>query len=229
LFWIAGSGSPVLDRRFWIAGSGSPARMLPLNVWSRVLSSLDAIALNHRTRDRVLVLQSVTPVRSTHVALLFAASCAGCMVGDSGTDTQLDATTLDVTGNYHALTRINNKPYGSSLGDFEINSYVWGDLADYRRIHPEENGSHVMVAVGTVIVREVLDASGGAAKLTVMAKGPPGYDPSLGDWWFGVTDPAGKPIIEDGVPKLGRLTECHECHLERAADDFLFGVPEASD
>lgn len=78
-----------------------------------------------------------------------------------------------------------------------------------------------------MIVREVLDANGEVAKLTMMAKGPPGYDPTLGAWWFGVTDPNGRPLVQDGQLLVGRLTQCHECHSERADDDFLFGVPPA--
>ena len=84
------------------------------------------------------------------------------------------------------------------------------------------------VAFGTVIVREVLDARGQITKLTVMAKGPPGYDPSLGDWWFAVTDPRGVPLTENGVVQLGRMNQCHNCHLDRGRDDFLFGVPSGT-
>ena len=106
------------------------------------------------------------------------------------------------------------------LGAFDVNVYVRGDTKAYRAIHPEA-ASSASIAVGTVIVREVFDAQGQLAKLTRMAKGPSGYDPTLGDWWFGEATPDGNPV------RLGRLTDCHGCHEPRAAEDFLFGVPKA--
>ena len=150
----------------------------------------------------------------------------GCTVGTvDATNTELDESSLERVETYQVMDRINARPYTSELGPFSINCYVTGDVTDYKKIHPAQTGSNVTVAPGTVIVREVLDASGKVSKLTVMAKGPPGYDPSLGDWWFGVTDPRGVPLVEKGVLMLGRLTQCHDCHLDRSRDDFLFGVP----
>lgn len=148
----------------------------------------------------------------------------GCTVGDRS-DADLDETSLDPIERYQAMPRINARPYPSELGSFTINCYVAGDVADYRKIHPERAGTNVKVARGTLIVREVLDAGGQVTKLTVMAKGPPGFDPSLGDWWFAVTDPLGAPLVENGAVLLGRLTQCHDCHRDRSRDDFLFGVP----
>ena len=166
------------------------------------------------------------------VALLVCASCWGCDVGEvssTGTgstdDAALDATALQAATTWNQLPEINTQPYVSAVGAFDINVYVAGDVADFRKIHPETTGSGVRVSPGTVIVRSVLDAGGNVTKLTLMAKGPPGYDPSIGDWWFGETDPAGTPLVENGALQIGRLTACHTCHLPRATDDFLFGVP----
>jgi hypothetical protein len=149
---------------------------------------------------------------------------AGCTVGD-GVDGEIDEASLAPLASYQAMAKINTRPYTSSLGAFAINCYVTGDVAGYRRIHPDRSGTDVRLARGTMIVREVLDAAQQVTKLTVMAKGPPGLDPSLGDWWFAVTDPRGAPLRENGVVLLGRLAQCHECHVDRARDDFLFGVP----
>jgi len=60
-----------------------------------------------------------------------------------------------------------------------------------------------------------------------MGKGPAGYDPTLGDWWFGVTDASGAPLSDSSGEEVGRLTDCHSCHIPRATDDYLFGVPLA--
>jgi len=148
------------------------------------------------------------------------------MVGTAEmSDTEIEEATLARVESYHGLPKINTQPYPSELGPFAINCYVAGDVADYRKIHPEQREANVTVAPGTVIVREVFDATGQVAKLTVMAKGPPGYDPSLGDWLFAVTDPHGAPLEENGAVLIGRLPQCHDCHRERSKDDFLFGVP----
>lgn len=159
---------------------------------------------------------------------LSAVACAACVTGQPVQDDgEMDATTLAAVQRYQAMAEITARPYASSVGAFDVATFAAGDVADYRRIHPDRD-TRVAVAPGTVIVRAVLDASGAVSKLTVMAKGPPGYDPSIGDWWWGVTDPSGTPLVDDGTPEVGRMTDCHTCHLPRAADDFLFGVP-ASD
>jgi len=138
----------------------------------------------------------------------------------------LDKTMLDRAATNRGFARINRAPYASTLGAFDIDVSINQDARDYRKIHPETSGSNVVMPVGTVIVREVLDANGAVTKITLMGKGPPGYDATLGDWWFGVTDPSGVPLpATNGGVQVGRLTECHGCHLPRATDDYLFGVP----
>lgn len=126
-----------------------------------------------------------------------------------------------------AFQRIDRAPYLSTVGSFDIDVLVSQDARTYRRIHPETTGSGVTMAPGTLIVRQVLDAQGQVTKVTLMAKQRAGYDPTLGDWWFGVTDPAGEPLTDESGPQVGRLAACHGCHLPRAQDDYLFGVPKA--
>lgn len=150
----------------------------------------------------------------------------GCEVGTVD-DAELDGANLERVADYHAMSRLNMQAYRSTLGPFDINCYVEGDVGGYRRLDPEHPGANVTMARGTMIVREVLDAAGRVTKLTVMTKGPPAYDPTLGDWWFAVTDPAGAPLEENGALLVGRLAQCHDCHRERTRDDFLFGVPAA--
>jgi hypothetical protein len=163
------------------------------------------------------------------VALLVSAPCWGCDVGEPPVATVDDSapgtSALQVATIWNQLPRINAKPYVSAVGTFDIDVFVAGDIGDFRKIHPETTGSGVTVTIGTVIVRSVLDAGGNVSKLTLMAKGPPGYDPTIGDWWFGETDATGTPLVDGGVVQVGRLTACHTCHLPRATDDFLFGVP----
>ena len=99
-------------------------------------------------------------------------------------------------------------------------------LATYEAVSPGTTGSNVTVAPGMTIVRAVVDEDAGTIDgLTLMYKGPAGYNPALGDWWFGVTDPSGNPAEEDGGAELGLLTACFGCHIPRQNDGFLFGVP----
>jgi hypothetical protein len=127
------------------------------------------------------------------------------------------------------LAAVNAAAYATALPSGAlINVYVSDEGHDwYTAIAPEREGSGSIVPEGTLIVREVLGNDDAVATITLMYKGAPGYNPDLGDYWFGVTDPAGDPVVEDGVPQVGRLEACYGCHLDRPDDDFLFGVPAA--
>jgi hypothetical protein len=141
---------------------------------------------------------------------------------------QMDALDLQMLADAErvgAFSKINRSAYTSTVGSFAIDVYASQDVRDYRQIHPETAGTHVTISTGTLIVRQVLDASGEVTKVTLMGKGPAGYDPTLGDWWFGQTDPSGVPLADASGPEVGRLIACHGCHLPRATDDYLFGVP----
>jgi len=137
----------------------------------------------------------------------------------------LDFQMVAEAANVGSFAQVNAESYKSDLGDFKINVYINKNASDFRKVHPESSGSNKTFPQGTLIVRQVLDASGKVTKVTLMAKGPAGYDPRIGDWWFGVTDPAGVPLTDKNGVQLGRMTDCHGCHIPRAADDFLFGVP----
>jgi len=163
--------------------------------------------------------------------------CAGIDTGGALPTTGADAAVtapddfdlemMQIATRYKSFSKIDNTAYASSLGVGNINLYVWGDSKDYKLVSPETTGSGITMVVGSVIVREVLDSSGAVDKLTLMAKGPAGYDPTLGDWWFGVLDASGTPAVTDGRIQLGRLGDCHSCHIPRETDDYLFGVPQA--
>jgi hypothetical protein len=179
--------------------------------------------------------------------LIVAAAAVGCTGGidapglhngelpDAGVVVPPDARAMDMVdmamlsevAQRASFAQINAAPYVSQLGAFDVNNFVSQDARDYRRVHPETTGTNITMPVGTLIVRNVLDASGQISEITLMGKGPAGYDPTLGDWWFGVLDPQGVPMTDASGPQVGRLTDCHGCHIPRANDDFLFGVPKA--
>jgi hypothetical protein len=141
-------------------------------------------------------------------------------------ETALDQELLAQIMNYAQFAHISASPYTSSVGAFDIAVYAQGDVRTYRSIHPTTTAtSSITVAAGTMIVRTVLDANGNVSELTAIAKAPAGYDPTIDDWWFAETDTQGNPIVSGGVPQYGRLDGCHTCHLPRATEDYLFGVP----
>lgn len=155
--------------------------------------------------------------------VLAVAALIGCDAGETWDQSNLDAMVV-----HDGFARIDARAYPSAIGPPGIDVFVDdAGAAAYRKIDPGRTGSNAHVPRGTMIVRAVLDSAGQVAKLTMMAKGPAGYDPTLGDWWFAETDADGVPIMDAGAPLIGALAACHECHLARAADDFLFGVPAA--
>lgn len=156
-----------------------------------------------------------------------AASCAMLLVSCTVEDppsSDVEQTMLTALSSYASFTKINRAPFASAAGAFDVNVLTSEASTSYAKIHPDTSDSHVVLPVGTVIVREVLDGTNAIAKLTVMAKAPPGADPTLGDWWFAVTDPRGVPQIVDGIPQIGPMPACQACHLPRSGDDYLFGV-----
>jgi hypothetical protein len=126
-----------------------------------------------------------------------------------------------------AFTRVTAAPYESAAAAGTMVSEWVSSFAlnEYLAIAPEVTGSGATVPPGTTIVRAVLGEDGGVDKLTVMAKGPPGFNAALGDWWFAVTDPDGLPLEEDGGAEMGKLSGCYSCHVPRSNDGYLFGVP----
>ena len=119
-----------------------------------------------------------------------------------------------------AFSRLNLAPYMTALpSGAAVNVWVsMNAYAAYAGIAPEIDGTGIVAPEGTMLVREVLGDAGQVDKLTLMYKGPAGYNPGVGDFWFGVTDANGTP------EKVGRLEECYGCHQERARDGYLFGV-----
>jgi hypothetical protein len=127
-----------------------------------------------------------------------------------------------------AFVHATHAPYPSSVAEGAyVEEWVSSDAyATYSAVRPDASGSGVVLPVGATIVRAIVDATGSTTQeLTVMVKGPSGYNPDVGDWWFAVTDPDGTPIVTDAGTMAGPLDACATCHVPRATDDFLFGVP----
>lgn len=151
---------------------------------------------------------------------------AGAGGAEIDTDTAL-APIVDGGFRSGAFTHATHTPYPSSAapGSFVDEWVSSASYAEYSRIQPDAGGSGVVLPPGSIVIRAVVDSNDDVSKLTIMLKGPAGYNPALGDWWFAATDPSGNPLEDDAGVLAGRLTGCYSCHLPRSGDDFLFGVP----
>jgi hypothetical protein len=124
--------------------------------------------------------------------------------------------------------KINATPFPSAVASGSINVWVSGLGSEaYARVAFESNlATSVNLPPGALIVREVLDASGAVSAITLMLKGAPGYNPDLGDFWFGALNADGSPKHDaSGAERLGKLSECYGCHVPREAQGYLFGAP----
>jgi len=81
---------------------------------------------------------------------------------DSRTIEDVDRQMIAEAVNVGAFARINRMPYASTVATNNINLYISQDAREFRRIHPETSGSNVVIPVGTLIVRQVLDETTGA-------------------------------------------------------------------
>ncbi len=155
---------------------------------------------------------------------------AGAAAGAVAIDEQriLGSVANGAYRNSPMFAAVSQTAYPSAISAATINVWVTAsDYAAYTRIAPDKSGSGSSLQPGAIVVREVLDANGAVAKVTLMAKGPAGYNPTVGDFWFGVIKPDGTPMVDNGVTQMGKVQSCFGCHVPRASDGYLFGVPES--
>ena len=99
----------------------------------------------------------------------------------------------------------------------------------YQNINLDDKGSMARIPEESVIIREVLDENDVTQKFTVMVKGPKGYFPEGGDFFYGVYDAFMEPVIKDsGDMQIGALKECAACHISRPLDGYMYGLPNAA-
>jgi hypothetical protein len=196
-------------------------------------------------------------VSYTGAVALTLLAASGCAMSDSSSDQLMGGhqgatvagPTVDTDAVFKAVafdryltspdfTRVSTI-YPSNKDPINIAEWVsTSSLSQYLKFAPDLPAPNTLMPVGTIIVRAVYgtpvdaavqdQATQTAAKITLMVKGPPGYDPDLGDWWFAVTDRDGTPIpyANSTSPQQGQMQECHSCHLMQRTitNDFMFGV-----
>jgi hypothetical protein len=111
------------------------------------------------------------------------------------------------------------------LGSHGAMMQVWlqpEHLAAYLSIIPSPR-PELEFPEGTLIVKEHLDLDNGAAVIetTIMYKGPAGYNPEGGGWWYAKLDADGEVLIS-GTD----LPNCVDCHASAAASDWIYGLPQ---
>ena len=119
------------------------------------------------------------------------------------------------------FTKVNAAPIpGSQHAGEHVNVWVSNDaLETYLSINPDDDTSTASFASGTMLVKEQLTGDGELSALTVMAKGPEGYDPETNDWWWARIETSGD------VPFSGNVSFCVGCHTPaKEATDWVFGV-----
>lgn len=163
-------------------------------------------------------------LRFLTAALLTA--LAACDDGAADAPVFDEAAALEAMTHYADgdLVLLNATPLMSSAAPGKsIRVFATKSIADdYRDLA----AGTTILAPGAIIVRELSDASGTVVKLTATARGESGSNPEAGDLWFAVTSPTGEPLMDaEGHEMVGALAECSSCHHNRAATDYLFGLP----
>jgi hypothetical protein len=126
------------------------------------------------------------------------------------------------------MHKLNAAPVPSiAVPGSSLDLYVSEDGIDhYMQARMDASGSRTALPEGTVILRVVRDGAGKVAKYTVLAQREPGFNPPS-DLWFAVYDTEGK-LARDamGAPVEGPIASCTTCHLSRADDGYVFGMPQ---
>lgn len=124
------------------------------------------------------------------------------------------------------FTKINKVEYPSRVDSENVLDIYVSQIgvADYLNINPDSPNDPaspsilVDVPEETVIVREFKSP----ASFTVMVKGPKGFFPEGGDFYYALLDEEGEAV---GAPEK-TMEDCASCHKDfRSQQAFMFGVP----
>ena len=117
------------------------------------------------------------------------------------------------------LTRLSEMAEQSETHADAASVFVWGtpSVADlYLSIDPDDPTQSVDFPQGTMFVKEHFDEAGDREGLTVMYKGPPGYNPDSRDWFWA-------RVRGEETTHAGRVEWCSDCHNAAHNSDFVVG------
>ena len=140
--------------------------------------------------------------------------------GGGSSATVDDAELSAMAADYASLTKANPAPFMSAQHDgMPMVNVFYNDVASEH--YPITSGPFTF-AEGSMIVKEMLGPDDQPMMLTAMYKGPAGYDPDNGDWWWGMLTLEGEPAMPGSV---GKIAMCTGCHQGQSDTDFAFGIP----
>lgn len=121
------------------------------------------------------------------------------------------------------LVRFTEGPEQSETHPDAASVQVWGvedAMSKFQGINPNDPTQAVSFDEGTMLVKEHLDTDGATVGLTVMYKGPAGYNPEGRDWFWA-------RVREDIVTDSGRVQWCLDCHSAAYNTDLVVGFAKS--
>ncbi len=153
---------------------------------------------------------------------------------DSGSDSggaeiDEDAVIDEVLGlEQGGFVTVNRSPLESVHAAERVDIWAPPSATDlYFQIDPPNYSQPVTFPVGTTLIKRHFSDAGATAGdgFTVMHKGPAGYAPETGDWWWARLAEDGSIIVSgDGT---GDTELCINCHNPASAADYVMGIDAA--
>jgi hypothetical protein len=160
-------------------------------------------------------------VSKLSLALALLPGLAGCD-SEANEDPPVDVdAVLEASADYLSTHEVANPI--PVLGSHGAMMQVWlqpEHVATYLSIIPSPR-PELEFPAGTLIVKEHLDADSVPFETTIMYKGPAGYNPEGGGWWYAELDADGEVLVS-GTD----LPNCVDCHASAAASDWIYGLPQ---
>lgn len=136
-----------------------------------------------------------------------------------GSEVDADAILAQAMAYDQELTLLTPAPELSETHSDAASVRVWGSPSAvdlFLSIDPDDPTQEVSFAEGTMLVKEHLDEELEVSGITVMYKGPEGYDPDARDWFWA--------RVRGGErTHVGRVQWCIDCHEVAFNSDLVVG------
>jgi hypothetical protein len=139
--------------------------------------------------------------------------------GEELVELELEEVLEHSTDYPNRLQRMGTSPELSETHADAASVQVWAspEVAEtFLGIDPSNPSQAVSFQPGTTFVKEHFDAEGEMIGINVMFKGPAGYAPESGDWYW-------LQVRGDTVTHSGRVEFCMDCHAAAINSDFVVG------
>lgn len=134
---------------------------------------------------------------------------------------------FDFARDYTTWRRYNRLPYLSAThGNRYVNNYASGITQGYGKLKPGD-----VFAPGTIMAKDSFTVTKQgkvfAGALFIMEKLKPGSSPNTADWRYVMVMPDGSLFGDSAGETAAQIAYCHDCHQQKADQDFVFFVPPA--